>query len=57
MLPDFYQDMSNRESSIMDVQTPEFFKQLLDAGLIPKGQMVRFEYNGRIITEPTTRGY
>lgn len=57
MLPDFYQDMSNRESSIMDVETPEFFEKLLGAGLIPKGQMVRFEYNGRIITEPTTRGY
>ena len=57
MVPQSYVDSANKESSVMDVETPEFFEQLLSAGLIPKGQMVRFEYNGRTITEPTTRGY
>ena len=57
MVPQSYVESANKESSVMDVETPEFFEQLLSAGLIPKGQMVRFEYNGRTITEPTTRGY
>ena len=51
MIPDFYRDMSNRESSIMDVETPEFFNQLLGAGLIPKGQMVRYELSDANITK------
>ena len=50
-IPQSYIESANRESSVMDVETPEFFNQLLGAGLIPKGQMVRYELSDANITK------